>query len=147
MIAASGPVGVLGAMKAAFGLRATFFFAAFFATFFAAFFGAAFLAFAGDFFAFFAFFIAISLSMKVEDSQRQRSPLKSSKERSRCVTRILSETTEEASVFRGKICFRASASACFQRETGVFSVRCMCNRLAHVYKMLSSPSQKGRYVV
>jgi hypothetical protein len=38
-IAASGPVGINGLMNAAFGLRATFFFAAFFgAAFFAAFF-------------------------------------------------------------------------------------------------------------
>ena len=71
-IAASGPVGINGLMNAAFGLRATFFFAAFFgAAFFAAFFAvffAAFLAgaFLADFFAaFFAFFIAIDFSLKV----------------------------------------------------------------------------------
>jgi hypothetical protein len=70
MMAASGPTGILGAMNAAFGLRADFFFAtffgaAFFATFLAAFFGAAFFAFfAGAFFAdFFAFFVAMRLSI------------------------------------------------------------------------------------
>jgi hypothetical protein len=60
MIAASGPDGVSGFMKAAFGLRATFFFAT---TFFGAAFFAAFLA--GAFFAaFFAFLVAISFSFQ-----------------------------------------------------------------------------------
>ncbi|MEO8186473.1 MAG: hypothetical protein ABI580_03820 [Burkholderiaceae bacterium] len=69
MIAANGPVGIIGFMNAAFGLRAVFFFATFLAgafftdflaTFFDAFFADDFLA---DFFpAFFAFFIAITFS-------------------------------------------------------------------------------------
>jgi hypothetical protein len=74
MIAASGPDGVSGFMKAAFGLRATFLAAFFGAAFFAAFFGAAFFAvaffavflaafLAGAFLAaFFAFFVAIKFS-------------------------------------------------------------------------------------
>ena len=72
MIAANGPVGIIGFMNAAFGLRAVFFFAAFLTVlftaflvvFFAAFFAGDFLAdFLPDFFpAFFAFFIAMLFS-------------------------------------------------------------------------------------
>src|SRR5882757_9136743 len=74
MIAASGPVGVSGFMNAAFGLRALFFFAAFFgaallATFFMTFLAAAFFA---DFFAFLAVAINDLLSAN-QKAQRQRS--------------------------------------------------------------------------
>jgi hypothetical protein len=64
-MAASGPVGVIGFMKAAFGLRALFFFAAFFGAAFFATFLTTFLAddFLADFLAdFFAFFVAIQIS-------------------------------------------------------------------------------------
>ncbi|HVE89202.1 MAG TPA: hypothetical protein VNA44_05825 [Burkholderiaceae bacterium] len=93
MIAASGPVGIIGFMKAAFGLRAVFFFAvflagalftAFLAVFFEDFFADDFLA---DFFpAFFAFFIAITFSFwwLVTATGFSRH---NHREHSRCVTR------------------------------------------------------------
>src|SRR5687768_13195414 len=93
MIAASGPVGIIGFMNAAFGLRAVFFFAAFLAgalftdflaTFFAAFLAGDFLA---DFFpAFFAFFIAITFSFSGLVTATEFS-IQYCRERSRCVTR------------------------------------------------------------
>src|SRR5882672_7232740 len=147
MIAASGPRGVSGIMNAAFGLRATFFFAvlgaAFFATFFAAFFGAAFLA--GFFAAFFAFFVAIRFSCRIlmnglisdSSSQRQRSPSEDWQERSRCVTRILSAFRERARVCRGKMRDFFHASRIFQRRNiDSHAIRAKMNP-ALTYKILS----------
>jgi hypothetical protein len=94
MIAASGPVGIIGFMNAAFGLRAVFFFAAFLAgalftaflaVFFEDFFADDFLA---DFFpAFFAFFfIAITFSFSGLGTATGFS-IQNCREHSRCVTR------------------------------------------------------------
>ena len=85
--------------------------------------------------------------MKVEELTATAFSYESAKERSRCVTRILSETPEEASIFRGKIASAYLCDAIFQRETHVLVVRGAGDRTFGLYKILSSRWEIDRYVV